>query len=79
MTGLLKPGANAAGVTLGDGWYRGNLAFNGQRNTYGNQLALLAQIHVRYTDGSSEWIGTDAAWRCAWWPSAPGSPWPAPS
>jgi len=63
VTAMLKPGANAAGVLLGDGWYRGNLAFNGQRNTYGKTLALLAQIHVLYADGSSEWITTDDKWR----------------
>ena len=61
----LQAGRNAVGVILGDGWYRGNLAVNGQRNTYGERLALLLQIAVIYEDGSTEVIGTDASWKAA--------------
>ena len=65
ITAGLKKGKNAVGVILGDGWYRGNLAFSGQRNTYGNKLALLLQIQIVYADGSSEVLGTDAGWKSA--------------
>ncbi len=61
----LKKGKNAIGITLGDGWYRGNLAFSGQRNTYGNKLALLLQIAVTYADGTSQTFGTDSGWKCS--------------
>src|SRR5437762_12628541 len=40
VTALLRPGENAIGAMLGDGWYRGYLGFNGQRNLYGRRLAL---------------------------------------
>jgi alpha-L-rhamnosidase len=65
VTDLLKPGANAVGVTLGDGWYRGRLGWGKQRNSYGNQLGLLAQIVVRYTDGREQVIGTDERWKAS--------------
>jgi alpha-L-rhamnosidase len=65
VTTGLKKGKNAIGAILGDGWYRGNLAFSGQRNTYGNRLALLVQLQIVYVDGSSEILGTDATWKAA--------------
>lgn len=63
VTPLLKKGDNAAGAVLGDGWYRGNIGFGGQRNFYGNRLALLLQIQIRYDDGREETVGTNANWK----------------
>jgi alpha-L-rhamnosidase len=65
VTKLLKRGANAVGVTLGDGWYRGNIGFSGQRNYYGEHAALLLQIKVTYQGGRAEVIGTDENWKAA--------------
>jgi alpha-L-rhamnosidase len=65
ITSRLKQGRNAVGVILGDGWYRGNLAFNGQRNTYGEKVALLLQISVAYANGTSLTVGTDSSWKAA--------------
>ncbi|PYP77826.1 MAG: alpha-L-rhamnosidase [Gemmatimonadetes bacterium] len=65
VTDLVQRGANAVGVTLGDGWYRGRLAWEKRRNTYGKDVALLAQIVVRYTDGREQVIGTDGRWKVA--------------
>ena len=68
VTTLLKEGKNAIGAILGDGWFRGRLGFaGGQRNIYGERLALLAQLEVQYTDGTSERIVTDdsQAWRAS--------------
>lgn len=66
VTDLLKPGRNAIGAVLGDGWFRGRLGFGGgRRNIYGERLALLAQLEVRYVDGSSERIVSDESWRAA--------------
>jgi alpha-L-rhamnosidase len=65
VTDLLKRGPNAVGVMLGDGWYRGRLAWEKRRNTYGKGLALLAQIHVRYTDGREQVIATGEGWKAA--------------
>src|SRR3982751_365735 len=65
VTDLVKRGANAVGVTLGDGWWRGRLAWEKRRNTYGGSLALLAQIVVRYTDGREQVVTTNEGWRAA--------------
>jgi alpha-L-rhamnosidase len=65
VTALLQRGENAAGVILGDGWYRGFIGFSGQRNKYGNRGALLAQIEIVYQDGHRETVGTDAKWKSA--------------
>lgn len=66
VTNLLQPGRNAVGAILADGWYRGRLGFGGgQRNIYGDRLALLAQLEIMYEDGRSERIVTDQHWRAA--------------
>jgi len=68
VTELLKEGSNALGAILGDGWFRGRFGFGGgQRNHYGEDLALLAQLEIQYTDGASEVILTDDSqeWRAA--------------
>lgn len=65
VTGLLQQGANAIGATLGDGWYRGVLAWGDNRNHYGTRLALLMQLEVQYADGSREVIATDGSWKAS--------------
>ena len=65
VTNQLREGGNAIGVTLGDGWYRGYLGWADRRNTYGKQLALLAQLEVTYRDGSTQRITTDGDWQSA--------------
>jgi alpha-L-rhamnosidase len=62
VTGLLDVGPNAIGVILGDGWYRGFLGWEGKKNTYGEQLALLFQLMVDYTDGTTEIITSNDTW-----------------
>jgi alpha-L-rhamnosidase len=66
VTDLLTTGVNVIGATLGDGWYRGRFGFHGgRRNTYGDRLALLAQLEIAYADGSHERVVTDTNWRAA--------------
>ena len=63
VTPLLQTGANAIGAALGSGWYRGYVAFEGNKNSYGKDLALLLQINLTYEDGSTETIATDNTWK----------------
>lgn len=63
VTSLLTSGTNVFGVALGSGWYRGFIGFSGQKNFYGKDLALLAQIEIAYTDGTKETITTDESWK----------------
>jgi len=64
VTSLLQKGDNVAGVILGDGWYRGNIGFSGnRRNFYGDRLGLLMQIQVQYENGQVETFGTNQNWK----------------
>ncbi len=54
---------NTIAAKLGDGWYRGFIGFSGQRNYYGNKLALLAQLNIEYADGTSETLTSDSNWK----------------
>src|SRR5437867_11179015 len=63
VTRLLRAGENVIGAMLGDGWYRGYLGFNGQRNLYGRRLALRLQLEIRYQDGRTERVTSDTGWR----------------
>jgi alpha-L-rhamnosidase len=50
-------------MALGSGWYRGYLAWDGNKNVYGKDLALLLQLDITYTDGSQESILSDGSWK----------------
>jgi len=65
VTDLLNEGANVIAMGLGSGWYRGHLAWNGNKNTYGKDIALLFQLTIIYTDGSKELIISDGSWKSA--------------
>lgn len=65
ITQNLKIGKNVLGVILGDGWYRGFLGWNDKRNNYGEKLALLGQIIIKYEDGTTEIFGTDETWKAS--------------
>jgi alpha-L-rhamnosidase len=62
VTGFITQGNNAVGVYLGDGWFRGYMG-RLNRNNYGETLALLAQIIIKYEDGSSQVFGTGGDWK----------------
>jgi alpha-L-rhamnosidase len=63
VTAMLKTGENAIGVMLGNGWYRGTIGFSNNVSVYGSDIALLCQIDIYYTDGTSESIISDASWK----------------
>ncbi|HTW10605.1 MAG TPA: family 78 glycoside hydrolase catalytic domain [Acidimicrobiales bacterium] len=64
VTALLVEGANAIGAWLGDGWYRGRLAWDGgHRNVYGRDIGLIAQLEVTMADGNRIVVATDGTWR----------------
>ena len=68
MTDILKQGDNAVGVQLGDGWYRGYIAWGDTKNFYGKDLALLFQLEVRYDDGTTAVINSDDTWKASFGP-----------
>jgi alpha-L-rhamnosidase len=66
VTELLHEGGNAIGAMLADGWYRGRIGFRGGKSAvYGDRTALIAQLEITYSDGTTDMVTTDGAWRCA--------------
>jgi len=63
VTPLVNSGANCLAAVLGDGWFRGRLAWHETRNVYGKKVALLAQLAVTYADGATEIVATDGTWK----------------
>lgn len=62
VTGLVREGGNVLGAMLGAGWYKGLMGLDHKRNNYGTQTALLAQLLIRYEDGSTQTVVTDDSW-----------------
>jgi len=63
VTDLVKKGNNAIGAILGDGWYRGSLAWEDNWAIYGRRLGLLLQLKLIHTDGSETLVVTDESWK----------------
>ncbi|MGP8253618.1 MAG: family 78 glycoside hydrolase catalytic domain [Terracidiphilus sp.] len=63
VTSQIAVGENAIGGLLAPGWYETPLEWLQQPNNYGvTPPALRAQLRIEYTDGSVEWVATDASW-----------------
>ncbi|GAA3639998.1 glycoside hydrolase family 78 protein [Microbacterium awajiense] len=65
VTGVVAAGRNTLGALLGNGWYRGQLVWKGNRRSYGKRLALLAQLELRFADGTTRTISSDGSWRAS--------------
>ncbi len=63
ISSLVRQGNNTIGALVGEGWYNGRLAWGVNRNHYGKVNGLLAQLHIRFTDGSETIISTDQSWK----------------
>jgi len=69
VTKLVKPGANAIGATVGDGWYSGRLGMlqgltgGLPRYFYGKRPKYLATLRLEFNDGTTTEIGTDESWK----------------
>ncbi|WP_334351503.1 alpha-L-rhamnosidase [Companilactobacillus sp. HBUAS56257] len=56
-------GHNNIEISLGDGWYKGNLGFDGGKDKiYGDQQRAIFELHLEYTDGSKEIVNSDDKW-----------------
>lgn len=63
VTTLVTGGANVVGATVGNGWYRGFLAWDGNKNSYGSDLGLLLQLNIVFTDGTTDMVWTNNSWK----------------
>ena len=61
VSGLLCEGKNEAEVILGDGWYRSVSGVDGDRNLYGEDIALLFQLEI---DGRAVCV-SDESWEAS--------------
>jgi alpha-L-rhamnosidase len=65
ITGSLKPGDNAFGVVLGNGFFSTpSLGFGQRQNGFGPPRFLLQAV-IDYDDGSRQWVTSDPSWTWA--------------
>ena len=65
ITSLLKPGDNALGVMLGNGWYNqfSRDAWDFQNARWRDRPKLLLQVRLVFADGTTRIIGSDSTWQ----------------
>ena len=64
VTDALRGGGRLE-VTVGSGWYSGRMGHAsrpGDPGHYGDRAKLIAEVHLRYADGSEETVCTDESW-----------------
>ena len=64
ITHLVRTGQNSVEVSLGNGLYKGRFGFEGgETEVYGDQFALLCEIVLNHTDGTTTVIHSDDSWK----------------
>ncbi|WP_405150144.1 family 78 glycoside hydrolase catalytic domain [Sphaerisporangium sp. NBC_01403] len=65
VTGLVRDGDNVLAATVADGWWSGFVGFAPRRagQHYGLFPEFVAELHLRYEDGSTRVVPTDSSWR----------------
>ncbi len=65
VTEMLTSGSkHSLTFSLGDGWYKGNMGFDGGKSEiYGNRQAMIAELHVKFEDGTEKVICSDDSWK----------------
>ena len=61
VTSLLQRGDNVLAAVVAPGWYSG-MGYRA-RKSYGDDIALIMQVHVEYTNGIVEVISTNKDWK----------------
>ena len=66
VTSLLRTGDNALGAVLGEGWWSGNMTYEGRNwNYFGDRQSLLAMLVITCSDGTRQTMVSDPqGWRC---------------
>ncbi|MHA7287662.1 family 78 glycoside hydrolase catalytic domain [Arthrobacter sp. MDT3-44] len=62
VTALVRP-STVLGVELGNGWYRGRLAWHGMSNLYGSELGFFGQLDIEFSDGHVQSVASDTTWQ----------------
>ena len=59
----LLTGSDTLTFTVAGGWAVGSFVFTRKNRVTADRQALLAELRIEYTDGTTETIGTDATWQ----------------
>ena len=62
VTALVGP-ATVIGIALGNGWYRGRLAWHGKSGLYGDELGFFGQLDIEFADGHVQSVASDTSWQ----------------
>lgn len=67
VTALLQKGQNTLAAVVSPGWYSGGMNSGNPKHRYkfGQDVSLLMQVNVEYTDGTKACIATDGSWECS--------------
>ena len=67
VTSSLRSGENVLGIVLGTGWQNVHTraVWYFDRAPWRAAPKVRANLHIQYTDGSSETLATDTAWKCS--------------
>ncbi|WP_052466515.1 alpha-L-rhamnosidase [Beduini massiliensis] len=64
VTHQLQTGDNHLEVALGNGWYKGRMGFDGgYTKIYGDQYALILELHVTFEDGTKTVVLSDHSFK----------------
>ena len=58
-------GENAIGVSVGEGWYAGRLAWDEMREYWGDTIGVFALLQVTLEDGTVVDVPTDTTWQAS--------------
>ena len=66
VTSYLTTGKNAVAGLIAPGWYSTPMMWFQQPNVYGSAApSLRVQLRIEYSDGSVDWIASDASWKAS--------------
>ena len=63
VTELVRNGENTIGISLGPGWYKGDIVFDRYHNLYGDTMQAICELHITGKDGREAIIATDNSWK----------------
>lgn len=58
----IPTGENSLEIILGKGWYMGTFGLEGEKENFGNRMAAIAELYLKYEDGTEACICTDESW-----------------
>lgn len=66
VTELIRPGRNAIGIELGEGWWSGPISFAGENaNYFGDTQSVIAKLTLESFDGTVDPVVTDETWQAS--------------